>query len=325
MELEETTYHGPELEEPAARGSRARGFLGALGGALIGVIPWYLASTFTHMFVGWLGFLVGFAACWGYRKLQGRRSYGFAMPMVLLTSCLALVAADFASNLTELCMNPEWQAAAQRDHVSLVAIAAEFMLLPKNLPRYLPNLALGLFIGLLGAFSAGGSLRKYTDPDRAPRAAALVQQDLAPTALELPHSFVLRMNKSTGTAGKVLLALAAGMAVLFVAIGTASGEPVVTLVAIPVCLIFGLEGLVFLLLNRRYCLEVTGEQLRFVARSGKERLFSAGEIQEVSTPSQLTLILRDREGQILAKLNRNMENLPLLMQYLAEHHVPLRG
>lgn len=50
-----------ELEEPP-RGSALTGILGALFGALVGAVPWFLTSTFADFFVGWLGFLVGVAA-----------------------------------------------------------------------------------------------------------------------------------------------------------------------------------------------------------------------------------------------------------------------
>ena len=82
-----------ELEEPP-RGSALTGILGALFGALVGVVPWFLASTFADFFVGWLGFLVGVAACWGYRLFKGRRSTRFAMATVGF-SAFALVFAVF--------------------------------------------------------------------------------------------------------------------------------------------------------------------------------------------------------------------------------------
>ena len=98
-----------ELEEPP-RGSALTGILGALFGALVGAVPWFLTSTFADFFVGWLGFLVGVAACWGYRLFKGRRSTRFAMATVIVCSLLALFAAEIASWMYVLCSDPEWQA-----------------------------------------------------------------------------------------------------------------------------------------------------------------------------------------------------------------------
>ena len=100
-----------ELEEPP-RGSALTGILGALFGALVGAVPWFLTSTFADFFVGWLGFLVGVAACWGYRLFKGRRSTRFAMATVIVCSLLALFAAEIASWMYVLCSDPEWQADA---------------------------------------------------------------------------------------------------------------------------------------------------------------------------------------------------------------------
>lgn len=47
-----------EAEKPP-RGNALLGIRGALLGALIGAVPWFLASTFANIFVGWLGFLWG--------------------------------------------------------------------------------------------------------------------------------------------------------------------------------------------------------------------------------------------------------------------------
>lgn len=77
------TAHSDE-DEP--RGSIAGGIVGALLGALVGVIPWFLASTYTSFFIGWLGFLVGVAACFGYKLLHGRRSARFATVTVIVCS-----------------------------------------------------------------------------------------------------------------------------------------------------------------------------------------------------------------------------------------------
>ena len=70
-------------------------------------------------------------------------------------------------------------------------------------------------------------------------------------------------------------------------------------------------------------LEVDGEQLRYVSSFGRATEFSAADIAGVSLGD--TVRLRGREGRVLARFERNMKNAPLLIQYLSQHNVPLRG
>lgn len=72
-------------------GSYMLGFIGTLLGAVIGVVPWFLASTFAHFFIGWLDFPVGVASCWGHRKCQGARRTSYAMSAIAGCSILTLV------------------------------------------------------------------------------------------------------------------------------------------------------------------------------------------------------------------------------------------
>ena len=138
-----------ELEEPP-RGSALTGILGALFGALVGVVPWFLASTFADFFVGWLGFLVGVAACWGYRLFKGRRSTRFAMATVIVCSLLALFAAEIASWMYVLCSDPEWQADAAWYGIPVAQLAWESILMPENWGIMAPSMLMGMVIGVLG-------------------------------------------------------------------------------------------------------------------------------------------------------------------------------
>lgn len=181
---------GPELEAPPRRGSLLLGSLGALLGALIGAIPWVLVSTFTGFFVGWLGFLVGYAACLGYRALGGLRSTRAAMTVILLVSVLALLGADLASNMLVLCTDPGWQRSAARYGIPVARLAFDSLMMPENWHLILPNLLVGMLIGLLGVFSARLHVLKYTDPEKAAQleAAKVPLRNAAPasTGLELP-------------------------------------------------------------------------------------------------------------------------------------------
>lgn len=81
---QETIRRGPELEE-VSRGSVILGVIGAF----LGAVPWFLASTFTNFFIGYLGFLIGWAAAFGYSKLHGRKSFPLAMVTVAVPSALS--------------------------------------------------------------------------------------------------------------------------------------------------------------------------------------------------------------------------------------------
>lgn len=331
-----TSYGGEdippcELEEPGTAGSYPLGLIGALLGAVVGAVPWFLASTFTNFFIGWLGFLVGWCACWGYQKCRGARRTGYAMTVVILCSIFAIVLSDFASNMYLLCTDFEWQRAARYEHISVYQLAAGALLMPENLQYILPNLGIGLLIGGLGIFSARRQVLEYTDPKRAAELAARAAPAFQPAALgttgmSLPYSFTVRMNKSTRNAGKILMGVAGALVALLVVIGAVTdslGE------VLPVTAILGLilvlEAVFLLRMGQNFRLEVEGERLRFVTRGGKVREFAAGDIGSVSASSNLQRVLYDREGKVLAKLNNNMENLLLLSQYLTEHNVPLRG
>lgn len=321
-----------EIGEPrSSAGSYILGFAGALLGAVIGVIPWFLASTFANFFVGWLGFLVGVAACWGYRKCRGARRTGYAMTVIVICSVLALVLAEFASWMYILCTDPGWQADAAWYGIPVARLAFESLLMPENWPHILPGLLMGLFIGILGIISARRKVLEYTDPERTAQVPAPAYQRTAgqtmpvTTGLQLPYSFTLQTKPSTRKLGRVCFAMAAVFFLLFMGIAVASRSMEILPISCFLCLILLAEGILLLRFNKNYRLEIEGERLRFVSRMGKVREFTAGDIANVSVSNTYTRTLYDHSGKVLAKVNQNMENLALLTQYLSEHNIPLRG
>ena len=137
------------LEEETLK-KLAAGYGGGMGcmegtcGALVGAVPWFLTSTFADFFVGWLGFLVGVAACWGYRLFKGRRSTRFAMATVIVCSLLALFAAEIASWMYVLCSDPEWQADAAWYGIPVAQLAWESILMPENWGIMAPSMLMGM-------------------------------------------------------------------------------------------------------------------------------------------------------------------------------------
>lgn len=322
----------PEREAPpgeiAETGGYVRGFAGALLGALIGVIPWFLASTFINFFVGWLGFLVGVAACWGYRKLRGARRPGYAMTVVIVCSVLALVLAEFASWMFVLCTDPEWQADAAWYGIPVAQMALKAILMPENWHLILPGLAVGLLIGGLGIAASRRKVLEYTDPARTSSAygtAVRLAAEAPTTGLPLPQQFVLWTKPSTRWLGRVCYILAVVFLLLFLLCGVLTGSAEALPYGVVLCIVALVEGALLTRFNKNYCLKVDGERLRFVSRTGKVREFTADDIAGMSVSNAYGRTLYGHDGQVLAKINSNMTNIPLLTQYLAEHDIPLRG
>lgn len=333
----ETVQRGPELEESTSKGSIVLGIVGALVGAVIGAVPWFLASTFTQFFIGWLGFVIGWAAAFGYSKLNGRKSFAFAMTTVVVCSVIALVLADFASNMYGFCTDSDWQAFARQARVPVAEIAMDLLLSPSNLHLILPNLLIGLLIGLLGVASCGRYVRQYTDPEMVQQqtqagmggfaAAGRGWSTPASTGLTLPQQFTVRAPKRNMVMGIVLLVLFGLLTALSVGIGIMAdmGAEVMIFALIYVWLL--IMAVILILQGKNWRLEVDGDRLCAYTTMGKATQFHASDIAGVSMPSVLNgqAKLYGQDGKVLFKCTQVMQNAPLLMQYLAEHNVPLRG
>ena len=319
-------------EVPEDQGSALMGIFGALLGALVGAVPWFLVSTFTSFYVGLLGFLVGWAAAFGYRKLKGRKSFGLAMAVVVICSLLALVAAEYGSYLYALCTDPDFQSTAEWYGIPTVWLALRYLLLPQVFEDILPNLAIGLLIGAFGIFSSGGYVRQYTDPEMAAEIAQRVQaarSSLNPagnfqsTGLELPRQFTV----SFGEGRKTLLIVLAVVEFLLIAfllmlgglLGSEGETESLGLILI-LCLVVG-AVMVFALFQMRRRIDVDGDYLLV-----KGQPVGAWDIANVSMSTFNGAIkLYGHDNRVLAQFNNNMKNAPLMMQWLKERNIPLRG
>ena len=168
----------PPVPSPAAAekptvGSYFLGLLGALLGALVGVIPWFIVSTFFSFFVGWLGFVVGLASFFGYKLFKGARSAPFAMVSVIVLSVVAICLAEFAGSV---CVY--WQAWAEiAEEQGVVLSAGELFQLsagtvfealtdPEYTGEMVGNLVIGLVIAVLGIVAVRRHIFAYANEGR---------------------------------------------------------------------------------------------------------------------------------------------------------------
>lgn len=328
-----------ELEEPP-RGSALTGILGALFGALVGVVPWFLASTFADFFVGWLGFLVGVAACWGYRLFKGRRSTRFAMATVIVCSLLALFAAEIASWMYVLCSDPEWQADAAWYGIPVAQLAWESILMPENWGIMAPSMLMGMVIGVLGVVCVKQKVLAYTDPERAAQMAAhTAQNGLASSAAQtaqanaaagfaVPQSFTVRDKKWVRVTVRIVGVL---IAVFFTAllagvIGSSIDEPEGWSLAETVgfsafALVFAVFGVFLIFLVRRR-LVVEDGVFSYLPTFGRSRAFRLADIAGMTIGTNGRRLV-GQDGRMLARFEDNQENSAILLQYLSEHGVGL--
>ena len=86
------------------------------------------------------------------------------------------------------------------------------------------------------------------------------------------------------------------------------------------CLAVG-AVLVFAFVQMRKHIDVDGDRLLI-----KNREIRAGDIANVSMSTFNGAIkLYGHDGKVLCQFNNNMKNAPLMLQWLREHNIPLRG
>ncbi len=155
--------------KPSSPISYLTGLLGALLGALIGAIPWYIVSTHFDFFVGYLGFLIGICAFFGYKLFRGARNTVYAIAIVILCAIFALLLSMYASCFTKIWDTfDEYGVFSDSD----MSFSNQFDLVFKSTnkalaesevqKKLLPSLLVGLGLGLLGVFSMLKSITGYT-------------------------------------------------------------------------------------------------------------------------------------------------------------------
>ena len=319
---------------PEEKGSAAPGILGALLGAIVGSIPWFLTSAFADFFPGWLGLLTAVASAWGYRKLHGRRSLTFATVTVILCSMLTLFGAEIASWMYVLCTDPEWQADAACFGVSVARLAWESILMPENWGVILPSLGVGMLIGLLGVLSVRPSVKQYVTGQGAaaipaqPGWGSAVQAEIPAAEGPLPTAVTVRDKKWVRVLLRVIgivdLVFFAGLELLMV-IGTLA-EPESsdggTLAAVTVVFLLCAALGVFLVCNARRKLVVEGSTLSYLPTFGAARTFSFSDVAGMKISANGRRLL-GRDGKVLARFEDNQEGSRELLQILRSRGIGL--
>jgi len=154
-------YRGPEIDDTESSGYFT-GFIGALLGALVGTIPWILVAIFAELYVGWLGFLIGWASLFGYKLLKGVKNRGYALTIILVCSILCILLAQFGMYYYEFFSDPDIAEYAEALDMPKLQFVWEAITLPEVLPDVLKDLAIALVVGIVGVVTAKSQIDAYT-------------------------------------------------------------------------------------------------------------------------------------------------------------------
>ena len=149
--------------ETKIKNEYASGIIGALLGALIGAIPWYLLETFVGYFAAILGYLIAYAAFFGYKKLGGAKKTVFALTVIIISCIIAVLAAEYASQYTIGVLDPEVKTIAAEYGLKPGELVVLIMRDPQFFLDILPNLLLGLLFCALGMVSSIKPMKAYFD------------------------------------------------------------------------------------------------------------------------------------------------------------------
>ena len=126
------------------------GFLGALLGAAVGAVPWFLVSTFLELYSSWLGLVVGICAFFGYKLLKGAKNKGYAITVIIICSVLMIYVSEFCSYWVVLSQDPEWIAEAEAESLSVGSYVFWTLVYPDNLLEILKWSVIGMLLGVAG-------------------------------------------------------------------------------------------------------------------------------------------------------------------------------
>ncbi len=135
-----------------------RGAAGALLGALVGAVPWFLIGG--GWFSMWLGALISMASFYGYRLFKGAHHTTFATATVVLFSLLAMFGAEFCGMLLDYVRTGYYTDVAQAFAAMMAGLEGG------GLWTLLRSMLVGLIFGLIGLFSIRKYISVYTHEPR---------------------------------------------------------------------------------------------------------------------------------------------------------------
>ncbi|MDR1822096.1 MAG: hypothetical protein LBQ91_06640 [Oscillospiraceae bacterium] len=134
---------GSGIDAAPKSGSYLRGFAGALAGAIIGAIPWALVGLMGWI-IAYLGLLIGFCACRGYRLLKGRGG-GTAAVLILAAILVGVIAGTFGSYTLQVLKAERLTFAGSVNYV-VNALKTE----PADRLTFIKSLGVGVAFAVLG-------------------------------------------------------------------------------------------------------------------------------------------------------------------------------
>ena len=127
------------------------GLFGALVGAVIGAIPWFLSIYFLQLYVGYLAILIGFCSFYGYKLLRGPRKKVVANTIISVTSFIVIILSNFVYLGVQM--------AQDGFDVSIGLIIELIQYYPAEVMQ---DLLFPVVFGLIGVIAVFGLTRSYT-------------------------------------------------------------------------------------------------------------------------------------------------------------------
>ena len=147
-------------EEKQKQGSVASGTVGAFLGAVVGSIPWAVASYF-GWFVGWFGFFIGVASKKGYELFKGKETKAKGIAIIVSTILCVILAESVAIMVS---LGVAWWQQGEVFSILDVILTYIYALINDSefLTSVLGNIALGLVFAALGTWSTISEIFRAT-------------------------------------------------------------------------------------------------------------------------------------------------------------------